>query len=80
MRRLADGSRAVAAVNFRADSAGIGFRWRTIGLPAGPARIRDLWRHEDLGTHTDPGANITTSYRVRVPPHGVALLRITPGR
>lgn len=80
LKRLADGSRAVAAVNYRSDSSEVSFQWKEVGLAGSTARVRDLWRREDLGAHTDPGTDQATAYRVRVPPHGVALFRITPGR
>ena len=77
MKRLAGGARAVAAVNYRNDSSTVTFQWKEIGLPAGGAAVRDLWRHEDLGSHRDMGRDLATAYRVRVPPHGVAMLRLT---
>jgi len=36
----------------------------------GPANVRDLWKHEDLGT--------MESYSAEVPPHGVIVLKIKP--
>jgi alpha-galactosidase len=79
MKPLADGSRAVALLNLRPDSLGLYVRWKDIGLPNGPARVRDLWAHRDLGVHDDPGLDFGTRLRVRVAPHGVAMLKISPG-
>jgi len=33
--------------------------------------VRDLWRHQDMGTFTD-------HYSATVPAHGAVMLRITP--
>jgi alpha-galactosidase len=74
---LADGSAAVAVLNERTDSAGAYVRWADIGLRNGPATVRDLWAHEDLGVHTDDGS-FADRLTTRVPGHGVVMLRITP--
>src|SRR3989441_7591185 len=44
--------------------------WRAIGL-TGPARVRDLWAHSDLGAFTG-------RFSATVPAHGVVMVRITP--
>jgi hypothetical protein len=44
--------------------------WSQVGLH-GPARVRDLWAHTDLGRFSD-------QYTVSLPPHGAALLRLKP--
>ena len=74
---LADGS--VAAVIFnQSDEELDGYvRWRDVGLPPGPARVRDLWAHEDLGTHSDTGV-YEERFQKTVPPHDVVMLRLTP--
>jgi alpha-galactosidase len=74
---LIDGSMAVAVFNRRADPMDAYVRWADVGLAPGPAALRDLWRHQDLGTHTDSGS-YEDRYTTRVPPHGVVMLRITP--
>jgi alpha-galactosidase len=76
---LADGAVAVAILNQRADSMDAYVRWNDVGLPLGPARVRDLWAHEDLPVHTDNGA-YDERLQTRVPPHGVVMLRVTPVR
>eukprot|EP01050_Picozoa_sp_SAG11_P013854 SAG11_NODE_1650_length_4510_cov_6.795738_8_plen_98_part_00 len=42
----------------------------TIGWPHPTAKVRDLWAHSDLG--------VMSSLSVTVPPHGLALLRLSP--
>jgi alpha-galactosidase len=74
---LADGALAVAILNQQADSTNAYVRWADVGLPPGPAQVRDLWAHQDLGTHEDTGAYVER-LQTRVPPHGVVMLRITP--
>jgi hypothetical protein len=70
--QLPDGSWAVALFN-RQDGASavtksIDFK-ATLGL-AGPAAVRDLWAHEDLGT--------MTAYQVALGPHASVLLTVAP--
>jgi hypothetical protein len=55
-------------------------RWSQIGIPAGPARVRDLWAHRDLDVHTDTGKTSDERCEVNVPAHGVVLVRIRSGR
>jgi len=79
MKPLADGSRAVAFVNYTGRELAQYVRWSQIGIPAGPARVRDLWAHEDMGIHTDTGAKYDERFEVRIPAHGVVMVRIWPG-
>jgi hypothetical protein len=68
--QLPDGSWAVALFN-RADgtvSKSIDFA-DVLGL-AGPAAVRDLWAHQDLGS--------MTGYQVALAPHASVLLSVTP--
>jgi hypothetical protein len=53
-------------------------RWAQIGLPPGPAKVRDLWAHQDLGVHTDTGKHYDERFKVKVPSHGVVMVRIWP--
>lgn len=78
MKPLADGARAVALLNMRSDTAEISVRWYDLGLRPGPAQVRDLWAHRDLGLHSDTGRQHDQRFRARVPPHGVVMLRIRP--
>jgi len=45
--------RAVALFNRGGSSAAITVKWSQIGLPAGSATVRDLWKGTDLGAFTD---------------------------
>ncbi|MGA8114619.1 MAG: hypothetical protein WCA46_13210, partial [Actinocatenispora sp.] len=68
--QLPDGSWAVALFN-RGDEAAT----RELDLADalgidGPARVRDLWRHKDLGR--------THRVRAELPAHGCQLVRVTP--
>jgi alpha-galactosidase len=47
------GSRAVALLNRGTTSGAITVDWTSIGLAAGPAKVRDLWARADLGTFQD---------------------------
>jgi alpha-galactosidase len=61
--------RAVALLNRSEAPAVISVRWADLGLPAGPAKVRDLWRREDMGFFGQ-------GYEAAVPPHGVVLIRV----
>lgn len=64
-------TRAVALFNRGTSPASITVSWSILGLPAGSAMVRDLWAHTDVG-------NFSQSYTAtNVPPHGVAMLRVT---
>jgi alpha-galactosidase len=62
--------RAVALFNRTERNEDITVRWKDIGISAGPAKVRDLWRHADLGVFSG-------GYRAYVPPHGVVLLKVS---
>ena len=70
-KRLAGGSRAVVLLNRSGLASAMTTTWWRIGLPAGPARVRDLWARADRGTFTE-------KYSATVPPHGVVMVRVTP--
>lgn len=44
--------------------------WTDLGLAAGPALVRDLWAHKDLGSHD-------ASFSATVRPHGAVMALIT---
>lgn len=67
---LEDGSLAVGLFNLSADAREIAVAWNDLGI-AGRRRVRDVWRQRDL-------AAASGSYRARVNPHGVALVRLIP--
>ena len=70
-KQLADGSRAVVLLNRSGLPSAMTATWWRIGVPAGRARVRDLWAHADRGTFTG-------KYSATVPPHGVVMVRVTP--
>ena len=80
MKPLADGSKAVAFLNLTDRELAQYVRWSQIGIPPGPARVRDLWAHEDRGIHIDTGARYDERFEVKVPAHGVVMMRIRPGQ
>jgi alpha-galactosidase len=69
---LHDGSRAVVLFNRSAEERQMEVRWPEIGYTNSmDALVRDLWKHEDLGTFQG-------AYSAAVPSHGVVMLKITP--
>ena len=64
-------TRAVALLNRGTSTASIAVQWSALGIPSGPATVRDLWSHSDLGTFT--GSYTASS----VPGHGVTMLKVT---
>jgi alpha-galactosidase len=67
----ASGTRAVVLLNAGTSSQDISFKFTEVGLSPGPAQIRDLWKHTDLGSFTD-------SYTASgIPSHGVVALKLT---
>jgi len=83
VKPLADGSRAVAVLNLSEKEADLYLRWSDIGLPPGAASVRDLWAHLDVPAHADNGKHFDERLKLKVPGHGVAMLRVktlTPPR
>jgi len=39
----------------------------------GPIKVKDIWQAKDLGA-------MNSTYTVKVPSHGVVLLRVVPGK
>jgi len=69
MKPLANGDLAVAMLNRGDEPAEIKALWSHLCLD-GERKARDLWKGKDLGTFKD-------AYSQTVPPHGVALLRLS---
>ena len=67
VKDLENGDKAVGFFNRGDKLATLTAPWPVLGL-VGPAIVRDLWRQQDLGT----AASI---HDVKVPPHGVVMLR-----
>ncbi len=73
VRPLADGSKAVVLLNAGDKPLTVTVRWEEIGLPAGPARVRDLWEHKSLGA-------VEKEYAAKdLPPRGCAFLKVVGG-
>ncbi len=71
-KEMADGSRAVILLNRGAAEASVAAAWTEIGYPAGlEAKVRDLWKHKDMG-------KFKGQYAAAVPSHGVVMVRVTP--
>ena len=70
MKPLKGGSRAIVLLNRSALQTVISASWWRLRI-SGPAQVRDLWSHTDLGTFTD-------RFSATVPAHGVVMVRITP--
>ena len=70
--QLPDGSWAVALFNRADDAAGVtkSIDFADVLGFTGPAAVRDLWAHQDLGS--------MTSYQVSLGPHASALLSVVP--
>ncbi len=68
--RNRDGSYTVALFNLGSKRASVTAHWSDLGI-TGPAAVRDLWSHSNLGDYNG-------SFRASLPVHGSRLLRITP--
>lgn len=68
MKPLADGGKAVGMFNRDEHKMTITLHFQDIGIP-GPAKLRNLWSHKNLGTFRG-------SYTASVPRHGVILLKV----
>lgn len=65
---LADGGHAVGLFNRGDAAAKITAKWSDLGLK-GAHKVRDLWKHSDLG-------KVANEYSVEVPSHGVVLIKV----
>lgn len=70
---LEDGSIAVGLFNLTTTSQMLSVSWADLGISGGAQSVRDLWRQQALGSFKE-------AYRVEVPPHGVAVVRIAEDR
>lgn len=64
--------RAVALFNNSSSAATISVKWADLNL-VGPATVRDLWAHTDLGSQD-------VMYTTTVPSHGVVMLKVVGTR
>jgi alpha-galactosidase len=65
---LAGAGHAVGLFNRRESKAKVTAKWSDIGV-SGSHRVRDLWKHSDIGKMND-------SFSADVPSHGVVLVKI----
>lgn len=65
---LEDGSLAVGLFNIAEIPVEVTVNWQELGRE-GPQRVRDLWRHKELGVHP-------SGFQATVPRHGVMLIRV----
>ncbi|WP_165225612.1 NPCBM/NEW2 domain-containing protein [Aquisphaera insulae] len=70
-RPLEDGSIAVGLFNLSEDEATATVSWSEIEAKS-PKAVRDLWRQKDLEVSPE-------GYTVKLPRHGAALIKVTPG-
>lgn len=62
-------TKAVAMFNLTSITSSMTMNWSNLGLQAGPATVRDLWAHSDLGMFTN-------SFTTTVPADGVVMLKV----
>jgi alpha-galactosidase len=72
MKPLTDGSKAVGLFNRETGEAPITVNFSDISVQ-GAARVRDLWKHKNLGI-------FRSSFSAIVPTHGVVMIKVTPTR
>jgi hypothetical protein len=68
----ADGSYTIALFNMGSLPAHVTAQWSSFGF-GGPASVRDLWQHKDLGVFGD-------EISADLPSHGSSLFKVTPKR
>jgi alpha-galactosidase len=71
-RPLQGGAFAVGLFNRGPSTAKVTARWSDVGLQ-GSLRVRDLWKHKDLGVSAE-------AFSSDVPSHGITLLKLEPSR
>ncbi len=70
VKPMEDGSLAVGLFNLGETPRDMSVTWKELGL-MGERRVRDVWRHQDLGEFDE-------KYSTKVNRHGVVLLRMLP--
>jgi alpha-galactosidase len=70
VKELVDGSRAIGLFNFAGEPQEVALSWAALGLAA-PARVRDLWRQQDLPRNPE-------TFSAKVPRHGAVMLQVWP--
>ncbi len=72
VKDLEDGTKAVGLFNRGEFSTKVTAPWTVLGV-RGPQKVRDLWRHKELGT-------FQAQFSTEVPRHGVVLVKFSPAR
>jgi len=72
VKELEDGSMAVGLFNLASRPRKIPIAWADLGM-SGTPRVRDLWHQKNLG-------EFETGFTTEVPRHGIALVRVWPGK
>lgn len=70
MKHMEDGRLAVGLFNGGAAPADVRATWSALGI-TGKHRVRDLWRHADVG-------DFTNEFTASVPAHGLMLIMVSP--
>ncbi|MCM3765541.1 glycoside hydrolase family 27 protein [Neobacillus niacini] len=68
---LPDGSYNVALFNTGSDKQNVTVKWADLGIK-GPATLRDLWRHHELGS-------MESGFTASLSAHGSRMIRVVPG-
>ncbi|MDD2462211.1 MAG: alpha-galactosidase, partial [Kiritimatiellae bacterium] len=71
VKRLEDGTVAVGLFNIGEEPSTVTVTWEQAQV-RGPQRVRDLWRHKDLGVFSDRFS------AADIPRHGVVVVRLFP--
>ena len=72
MKPLENGSLAVGLFNKDATAQQVSVSFADLKL-TGKQKVRDVWKHADLGTFED-------RFQIEVPSHGVCLIQIEPAK
>ena len=72
MKPLADGSKAVAMFSRHGRIMELTLNFEDVGI-TGPALVRDLWQHKDLGTFEH-------GFKATIPRHGAVMLKVKASR
>lgn len=68
VKPMADGSISVGIFNLKNSLRNITLNWADLGI-SGEKRVRDLWRHQNLGKYKE-------TYTTEIQPHGVIFIRL----
>jgi alpha-galactosidase len=71
-KAMEDDSKAVGLFNRSDEETTVTAKWADLGI-SGKQLVRDLWRQQDVGT-------VDGQFEVKVPRHGVVLVKISPAK